>query len=142
VRIRVTGTQVQCQDMAALLRLVCEQDGLGVVADVSPFVAHRRRPHRHPRVGTRPAPAPGPDFVSLADLAVMAGVAASTLRAYLSRGEAGLPAPDARKDTRRGWTRATATAWVASYRGPDLGAVYLTVLPVTATARPAPRQEP
>lgn len=145
MRIRVTGTQAQCQQMAALIGQVCEQDGLGVLTAVSAFVAHRRRPPRvsnHPAPASPPGPGPVPGFVGLADLAVMAGVAASTLRAYLSRGEAGLPAPDARQGTRRGWTRVTATAWVTSYRGTDLGAVYLTVLPVTGPTRPAPRQEP
>ncbi|MFI1241443.1 hypothetical protein [Nocardia salmonicida] len=54
----------------------------------------------------------GDQLIGMADIADMAGVAASTLRAYQSRGEAELPDPQAVIGGRPAWSKPVAADWV------------------------------
>jgi hypothetical protein len=69
----------------------------------------------------------GDQLVGVGQLAQIAGIAASTLRAYISRGEAEVPAPQAMIAGRAAWARPVAEEWAerrrlevaASEPGPD-----------------------
>lgn len=62
----------------------------------------------------------GDELIGLAELAAAAGVAASTLRAYMARGEAAVPAPQATVAGRSVWSRAVAAEWAERRRSDDL----------------------
>jgi hypothetical protein len=53
----------------------------------------------------------GDQLVGAADVAQIAGIAASTLRAYISRGEADVPLPQATLSGRSVWSRPVAEDW-------------------------------
>lgn len=67
------------------------------------------------------APELGPDqLVGVAEMAEIGGVAASTLRAYLSRGEGDVPEPQAVIGGRSVWSRPVAEEWAEQRRrSPD-----------------------
>jgi hypothetical protein len=58
----------------------------------------------------------GEELVSAAELAQAAGIAASTLRAYMARGEGDLPAPQAMVGGRAMWSRPVAEEWAEQRR--------------------------
>jgi hypothetical protein len=63
------------------------------------------------------APELGPDqLVGVAEMAEIAGVAASTLRAYISRGEGDVPIPQAVVGGRSVWSRPVAQEWAEQRR--------------------------
>lgn len=137
MKLRVQGTRAECQAVAERLTGGALAD-LAQVSAVSPFRPDRR-PGPPPRVvdpGDLAALGPA---VDVPELARLAGIETSTLRAYLSRGEADVPAPDAAVGGRRYWRKATALAWLnARTRPPTLGRIYLTLRPVPS---PSTREE-
>jgi hypothetical protein len=59
-------------------------------------------------------------MVSVAEMAEFAGIAASTLRAYIARGEADVPLPQAVLNSRSAWARPVAEEWAEQrQRSPD-----------------------
>jgi hypothetical protein len=62
----------------------------------------------------------GDQLIGLAELAAAAGVAPSTLRAYIARDESDVPAPQATVAGRSVWSRAVAAEWVEQRRSEDL----------------------
>jgi hypothetical protein len=69
----------------------------------------------------------GDELVGLRGLAEIAGVATSTLRAYISRGEADVPQPQATVSGRNVWARTVAVEWAETRRtSPDSVAKALT----------------
>jgi hypothetical protein len=58
----------------------------------------------------------GGQLVGLGELAGIAGIAASTLRAYLSRGEGDVPTPQATVNGRSVWARPVAQEWAEARR--------------------------
>lgn len=56
------------------------------------------------------------DLLTYADLAADVGVSTSTLRAYVSRSQGGLPAPDGRLGQSPYWKRATVTPWLRTVK--------------------------
>lgn len=63
----------------------------------------------------------GDQLIGLTEVAAAAGVAASTLRAYIARDEASVPAPQATVAGRSVWSRAVAAEWAERRRSDDLG---------------------
>ncbi len=62
----------------------------------------------------------GDQLIGPAELAKIGGVAPSTLRAYISRGEADIPAPQATIGGRNAWARPVAEEWAETRRtSPD-----------------------
>ncbi|MFI6522607.1 helix-turn-helix transcriptional regulator [Spirillospora sp. NPDC050679] len=58
----------------------------------------------------------GDQLLGTAQMATVAGVSASTLRAYISRGEGGVPLPQAAIGGRNLWSRAVAEEWAEQRR--------------------------
>ncbi|GAA4210814.1 hypothetical protein GCM10022252_79120 [Streptosporangium oxazolinicum] len=58
----------------------------------------------------------GDQLVGLAEMAQIAGIAASTLRAYISRGEGDVPLPQATVHGRSAWARPVAEEWAEQRR--------------------------
>jgi len=66
-------------------------------------------------------------LLGVEEFAAEAGIAASTLRAYIARDEADIPAPQASDGGRRRWSRPVVTDWLEQRRrDPDNAAVVLT----------------
>ena len=63
----------------------------------------------------------GDELVSRAELAAIGGIAASTLRAYLARGEGDVPLPQASVGGRSVWSRPVAEDWAEQRRRSDDG---------------------
>lgn len=60
------------------------------------------------------------ELLSVTDMAQLAGIAPSTLRGYISRGEADVPAPQETTGGRSAWSRPVAEAWVERrHRSPE-----------------------
>jgi hypothetical protein len=139
VTVHVSGTRAECQATAANLT-GAHLPGLGQVVAVSAFRPDGRA--RPLRVGPFPAGrGSGGDFVDLAHLAALAGVAPSTLRAYISRGEADVPPPDLRRGAQRGWSPQVATGWARQRRTGGHGRIRLTIRPTPGhdvTDHPSP----
>lgn len=60
-------------------------------------------------------------LVGVSEAAGMAGISASTLRAYIARDEAGVPLPQAVVDGRKAWSRAVIAEWVERRRNENPG---------------------
>jgi hypothetical protein len=58
----------------------------------------------------------GDQLVGVSELAEIGGVAASTLRAYISRGEGDVPQPQATVSGRSVWSRLVAAEWAERRR--------------------------
>lgn len=58
----------------------------------------------------------GDQLVGVTEMAKIAGIAASTLRAYISRGEGDVPAPQASHSGRNSWARPVAEDWAERRR--------------------------
>jgi hypothetical protein len=81
--------------------------------DLAAWAAHRPTPTASPNVVRLSAPELAADqLVSLTQMAQIAGVAPSTLRAYVSRGEGDVPQPQATVSGRNVWARPVAEEWV------------------------------
>jgi hypothetical protein len=139
VRVRLAGTRANCEHLAAALPALLA--GVAVIRPLTGFVPDRRTaPRPRPRPGGADGSplvrARGP-LVGLGELAEMAGVKESTLRAYLARGEAGLPEPQVtvgQHRQHRFWAAADAETWATTRRTTPTGRVYLDLRPITSQA--------
>jgi hypothetical protein len=82
----------------------------------------------------------GDQLVGLPELAQMAGIAASTLRAYIARGEGDVPLPQAVVSGRSAWAKPVARDWVER-RGRSHESVAATVSAADADALPVGRSD-
>ncbi|MEV1172482.1 hypothetical protein [Nonomuraea sp. NPDC049784] len=81
--------------------------------DLAAWAAHHQTSSASPNVVKLSAPELTADqLVSLTQMAQLAGVAPSTLRAYVSRGEGDVPQPQATVSGRNVWARPVAEEWV------------------------------
>jgi hypothetical protein len=112
MRIRLSGTREECQDLLAVL-----PDLLAEVADVRQVTAWEPVGGGPQRPKAGPAPdGDQPALFGVSALARLAGISTSTIRAYLARGQAGLPAPDVHQNGHAYWSAAAARAWVDTRR--------------------------
>ncbi|GAA3832510.1 hypothetical protein GCM10022226_62170 [Sphaerisporangium flaviroseum] len=89
--------------------------------DLATWAAHRQTPSAALSVVKLSAPELTADqLLSLTQMAQIAGVAPSTLRAYVSRGEGDVPQPQATVSGRNVWARPVAEEWVERrHRSPE-----------------------
>jgi hypothetical protein len=80
----------------------------------------------------------GDQLVGMAELARIGGVAASTLRAYIARGEADVPPPQAIISGRSAWARPVAEDWAERRRRSPEGVTAAVATARAATAGTAP----
>jgi len=76
-------------------------------------------------------------MVGIAELASIGGIAASTLRAYIARGEGDVPLPQASVSGRSVWSRPVAAEW-AEQRRRSYGSVSAAVSTTGLTGHPQP----
>jgi hypothetical protein len=77
-------------------------------------------------------------LVGAAELAEVAGISASTLRAYLARGEAGVPLPQAVIGNRSLWSRPVAEEWAEQRQRSADGVTAAVSAPVPGIQRAVP----
>lgn len=92
----------------------------GWAQHLAAWAAHRHEPLTDCVVALSAPELTGEQLVGVSELAEIAGIAASTLRAYLSRAEGDVPAPQATINGRNVWARPVAQEWAeARQRSPE-----------------------
>ena len=85
------------------------------------------------------APELGSDqLVSMSELAAFGGIAPSTLRSYMSRGQSEVPAPQVEVAGRKLWSRAVAEEWAEQRRRGDPGGLEMPIALGDKPRRAAP----